>query len=156
MEVAHTTIGRWLMNHNQDINVQMHNLHQPSPITRPDPELDRLKERGWTQERIAGVMEVARTTVLNWLRNVKIDNPNQPSLKQPDPELIRLQKELAARDEFERQQSKTEGSEHFGNSEVRWVDKLLYLYTHQFDIVVDSFARLSHSIKYLRAASGTF
>ncbi len=28
-----------------------------------------------------------------------------------------------------KQQTKTEGSSHFGNSEVRWVDNLLYLYT---------------------------
>jgi transcriptional regulator with XRE-family HTH domain len=29
-----------------------------------------------------------------------------------------------------KQQNKTEGSKHFGNSEVRWVDNLLYLYTN--------------------------
>jgi site-specific DNA-adenine methylase len=32
------------------------------------------------------------------------------------------------------------GSQHFGNSEVRWLDNLLYLYTQPFDIVVDPFA----------------
>ncbi len=39
-----------------------------------------------------------------------------------------------------KQQSKTAGGDHFGNSEVRWVDNLLYLYTKPFDIVVDPFA----------------
>jgi DNA methylase len=39
-----------------------------------------------------------------------------------------------------KQQEKTPGSKHFGNSEVRWVDNLLYLYTQPFDIVVDPFA----------------
>src|SRR5260370_21610662 len=39
-----------------------------------------------------------------------------------------------------KQQHKTEGSKHFGNSEVRWVDNLLYSYTKPFDIVVDPFA----------------
>jgi len=39
-----------------------------------------------------------------------------------------------------KQQGKTQGSSHFGNSEVRWVDNLLYLYTHPFDVVVDPFA----------------
>ncbi len=29
---------------------------------------------------------------------------------------------------------------HGGNSEVRWLDNLLYLYTKPFDIVVDTFA----------------
>lgn len=39
-----------------------------------------------------------------------------------------------------KQQEKTPGSKHFGNSEVRWVDNLLYLYTNPFDVVVDPFA----------------
>lgn len=39
-----------------------------------------------------------------------------------------------------KQQEKSNGSSHFGNSEVRWVDNLLYLYTKPFDIVVDPFA----------------
>lgn len=39
-----------------------------------------------------------------------------------------------------KQQTKTAGSSHFGNSEVRWLDNLLYLYTQPFDIVVDPFA----------------
>lgn len=39
-----------------------------------------------------------------------------------------------------KQQEKTPGSSHFGNSEVRWLDNLIYLYTKPFDIVVDPFA----------------
>jgi len=39
-----------------------------------------------------------------------------------------------------KQQEKTSGSSHFGNSEVKWLDNLLYLYTEPFDIVVDPFA----------------
>jgi transposase len=39
-----------------------------------------------------------------------------------------------------KQQEKTQGAKHFGNSEVRWVDNLLYLYTRPLDIVVDPFA----------------
>lgn len=39
-----------------------------------------------------------------------------------------------------KQQDKTAGGRHFGNSEIRWVDNLLYLYTKPFDIVVDPFA----------------
>lgn len=38
-----------------------------------------------------------------------------------------------------KQQEKTAGAGHFGNSEVRWVDNLLYLYTKSLDIVVDPF-----------------
>ena len=39
-----------------------------------------------------------------------------------------------------KQQEKTAGLNHFGNSEMRWVDNLLYLYTAPFEIVVDPFA----------------
>jgi hypothetical protein len=39
-----------------------------------------------------------------------------------------------------KQQDKTAGASHFGNSEIRWVDNLLYLYTKPFDVVVDPFA----------------
>lgn len=39
-----------------------------------------------------------------------------------------------------KQQEKSSGSSHFGNSEVRWLDNLLYMYTQPFDVVVDPFA----------------
>lgn len=39
-----------------------------------------------------------------------------------------------------KQQEKTPGVSHFGNSEVRWLDNLLYLYTKPLDIVIDPFA----------------
>src|SRR4030095_8609532 len=39
-----------------------------------------------------------------------------------------------------KQQEKTSGSTHYGNSEVRWLDNMLYLYTKPFDVVVDPFA----------------
>lgn len=39
-----------------------------------------------------------------------------------------------------KQQTKSNDLEHFGNSEITWLDRLLYLYTAPFDIVVDPFA----------------
>jgi hypothetical protein len=39
-----------------------------------------------------------------------------------------------------KQQEKTSGSKHFGNSEPTFLDNLLYLYTKPFDIVIDPFA----------------
>jgi len=40
-----------------------------------------------------------------------------------------------------KQQERTSSSKHFGNSEVRWLDNLLYLYTKPLtDIVIDPFA----------------
>jgi hypothetical protein len=39
-----------------------------------------------------------------------------------------------------KQQTKTEGPSHPGNTEVRLLDNLLYLYTDPFDVVIDPFA----------------
>lgn len=39
-----------------------------------------------------------------------------------------------------KQQAKTAGANHFGNSEIKWLDNLLYLYTSPFDVVIDPFA----------------
>ncbi len=39
-----------------------------------------------------------------------------------------------------KKQEKTNSVSHFGNSEVTWLDNLLYLYTKPFDIIVDPFA----------------
>jgi hypothetical protein len=38
-----------------------------------------------------------------------------------------------------KQQKKTKGSTHAGNTEVTFVDNLLYLYTKPFDVIVDPF-----------------
>jgi hypothetical protein len=38
------------------------------------------------------------------------------------------------------QAKKTNEVSHFGNSEARWLDNLLYLYTKPFDVVIDPFA----------------
>ena len=39
-----------------------------------------------------------------------------------------------------KQQDRSEQVSHFGNSEITWLDNLLYLYTNPFDVVVDPFA----------------
>lgn len=50
-------------------------------------------------------------------------------------------------------QSKTEGPTHFGNSEIRWVDNLIYLYTQPFDVVADFFAGSGSTIDICRKRS---
>lgn len=49
-----------------------------------------------------------------------------------------------------KQQKKTNETNHFGNSEVRWVDNLLYLYTDPFDVVIDPFAGGGSTINICR------
>jgi len=39
-----------------------------------------------------------------------------------------------------KQQERSDQVSHFGNSEITWLDHLLYLYTSPFDVVVDPFA----------------
>jgi hypothetical protein len=86
-----------------------------------------------TQEEIASIIGCDRHDVDNLLRKTA-DLPDyaKPAATHAtdfDPPLYNVWK----------QQEKTAGSAHFGNSEVRWVDNLLYLYTDPFDIVVDPF-----------------
>lgn len=92
----------------------------------------------WTQEEIAGSEWVSRPAVTEILSEF-------PTLEK----LTRSAQTMATYSEPDwkppiynvwKQQEKTTGSNHFGNSEVRWVDNLLYLYTQPFGVVVDPFA----------------
>ena len=88
----------------------------------------------YTQEEIAEAVGAAVGTV----NSVCSEMANLPELNKPaashltdfEPPLYNVWK----------QQSRTPGSAHFGNSDSRWVDNLLYLYTQPFDVVVDPFA----------------
>jgi hypothetical protein len=52
-----------------------------------------------------------------------------------------------------KQQEKTAGTKHFGNSEIRWLDNLVYLYTQPADIVVDPFAGSGSTIDLCKKRS---
>ena len=91
-----------------------------------------------TQDGIAEKIGVPQKTVDDWIKTFSDYGQMSDSAKT-----------LASHtdEKFEKpiyniwkQQTKSEGSSHFGNSETRWVDNLLYLYTEPFDIVVDPFA----------------
>lgn len=92
----------------------------------------------WTQEEVAkseGLTQQATALVLQEFPTLeKLVRPQQTlaTYGEPDwkPPIYNVWK----------QQEKTEGSKHFGNSESRWVDNLIYLYTNPFDVVVDPFA----------------
>ena len=87
-----------------------------------------------TQEEIARECQCDQDTVSEIVRKTAIlpDSVKPTANHQADftPPIYNVWK----------QQEKTPGSGHFGNSEVRWVDNLLYLYTHPLDVVVDPFA----------------
>ena len=88
----------------------------------------------WTVEEIAADVGVHKDTVSEVCRKTaelpKSDKSSAEHATNFDPPIYNIWK----------QQTKSEGSGHFGNSETRWVDNLLYLYTEPFDIVVDPFA----------------
>lgn len=87
----------------------------------------------YTQDEIAQAVNVHKDTVNEVCRKSadlpESDKPAAQHLVDFDVPIYNVWK----------QQDKTAGSSHFGNSEVRWVDNLLYLYTNPFDIVVDPF-----------------
>jgi DNA-binding XRE family transcriptional regulator len=92
---------------------------------------------GWTQQEIADAVGVPRQS----LDETFAENGNIANLGKSQ------QSAADHATDFDvpiynvwKQQMKSEGSTHFGNSEVRWVDNLLYLYTKPFDVVVDPFA----------------
>ena len=89
-----------------------------------------------TQQEIAEACDISQPQLAEVLKNIGtvFKNQSDKSLADHatdfDPPIYNIWK----------QQTKSEGSSHFGNSETRWVDNLLYLYTSPFDVVVDPFA----------------
>jgi len=92
---------------------------------------------GWTQQEIADAVGMKADSLKDIVRDfgdiAEIPKPDQSAATHAadfDTPIYNVWK----------QQEKTNGASHFGNSEVRWLDNLLYLYTEPFDMVVDPFA----------------
>ena len=86
-----------------------------------------------TQQEIAERVDVPRQTVADWLRGfAEISAADNPAFSSGNftPPLYNVW----------RQQTKSAGPDHFGNSEPRWLENLLYLHTETHDVVVDPFA----------------
>jgi hypothetical protein len=97
----------------------------------------------YTQEEIAKAVNVGQPTVNGFINSVSgnqndktSDNDDDGSEEEIGPAKFRkIAASPAAQHQTEfdlpiynvwKQQTKSEGSSHFGNSEVRWVDNLLY------------------------------
>ncbi len=102
-----------------------------------------------TQQEIAEAENVARPTVTAATKDfVKIGNLAKSDINAADfadfkPPIYNVWK----------QQTKTAGVSHFGNSESAFVDRLLYLYTVPFDVVVDPFAGSGSTIDICKKRS---
>ena len=84
-----------------------------------------------TQEEIAEAVQVPRKTIDDWTKDfgeIPLDG-NSPFPPGFEPPIYNVWK----------QQTKSNAVSHFGNSETRWVENLLYLYTNAAGIVVDPF-----------------
>ena len=87
----------------------------------------------WTQREIAEEVKIKPGSISGiLLETADLPKPVKSAAEHSDfePELYDVWK----------QQSKSNGTGHFGNSEVRWLDNLLYRYTKTFGVVVDPFA----------------
>ena len=103
-------------------------------------ELEQVAFRLWlacnTQDEIANATGWSQPIVATFIENAQLSNLDKSQQSAAthatdfQPPIYNVWK----------QQTKTNGSNHFGNSEVRWLDNLLYLYTQPFDMVVDPFA----------------
>lgn len=92
--------------------------------------------RCWTSEEIAEEVNIPRQNIDDDLKELLHKN-----------EQLRKSAKVTFSDDFQIPLynvwafgKKTNGVDHFGNTEKRIVDNLLYLYTEPFDIVVDPFA----------------
>ncbi len=102
---------------------------------RRDAKIEELWFACWTFDEIAKECGCSATVVKEVVSSEKFSKtiPTKPAAEHAtdfEPPLYNVWK----------QQEKTAGSNHFGNSEVRWLDNLLYLYTKPLNIVVDPFA----------------
>lgn len=83
----------------------------------------------YTQDEIAEAAGCSRPNVevlIKEFQETKLSKADQSSAAHAtdfDPPVYNVWK----------QQEKTPGANHFGNSEVRWLDNLLYLYTEPFE-----------------------
>ena len=91
----------------------------------------------YTQEEIADKLGLQQQTISGWLDGLTDFGQMSESSKVAAEHATDFDRPLY---NVWKQQQKTPGSEHFGNSESRWVDNLLYLYTRPFDMVIDPFA----------------
>ena len=92
---------------------------------------------GWTEREIGDEVGLTHTAVQQLWQEMA----DLPKLAKPDQSAATHAADFAPPIyNVWKQQTKTNGSNHFGNSEVRWLDNLLYLYTQPFNMVVDPFA----------------
>ncbi len=123
--VSERTIARWTSRRDKDLKDER------------NKKIAELWLACYTEEEIAEAVGFAQQTINDqvkelpendiWQKSVVLSQYQEPGWTPP---LYNVWK----------QQDKTNPVGHFGNSEASFTDRLLYLYTEPFDIVVDPFA----------------
>ena len=99
-----------------------------------------LSRNNTRQRYLAGVIDTTRNRVVEGdapSKSTSSAKRRKASSEKPDNHTADFEPPIY---NLWKQQEKYVGSSHFGNSEVRWLDNLLYLYTDPFAVVVDPFA----------------
>jgi hypothetical protein len=124
LSVSERTIRNWLSRIDKDAKADR------------DRRIFDLWLACWTQQEIAAELGITQGEIAKSIPNGNLSELGKPDKAAADhatdfdPPIYNIWK----------QQKKTAGSSHFGNSEVRLLDNLLYLYTSPFDVVIDPFA----------------
>ena len=126
LSVSPSTVQEWLSRIDKD-----------TKATRDRRIFDRWLAC-WTQEEISASEDMSREAI----SNISVEFPILEKLPKPAQTLATYAEPEWTPPIYNiwKQQTKTPGSKHFGNSEISFLDNLLYLYTDPFDVIVDPFA----------------
>jgi len=102
-------------------------------------ERNRIIQEMWfacyTQEEIAERVDIPRQTISDKIKNL----PKMENFPKSANSALYQDTDIPLYDVWTAS-TKSNEVNHFGNSEAKWVDNLIYMYTQPFDIVVDPFA----------------
>lgn len=119
------TVSRWISRKSKDLKAERNR------------KIAGMWLACYTEEEIAAEVKVDQSTVNRqvqelcksaiWQKRIIFSLYQDPNWKPPLYDVWKMQ-------------NKSDRVSHPGNTEVQWVDNLLYMYTEPFDIVVDPFA----------------
>lgn len=125
LSVSERTVRRWLSRRIKDMKDER------------DRQIADMWLACYTEEEIAEAVGMPQQTVNDhtrelpkddiWQKSVVFSEYRDPAWHPPLYDVWKVQ-------------DKSNETGHFGNSEAKWVDNLLYMYTEPFDTVVDPFA----------------
>ncbi len=122
LSVSERTIRRWLGRIDKDTKREQ------------EKKIFDLWLACYTQQEIADSVGVSQFTVSNLIENGQVSEINKT------PQANHLTDFKLPVYNVWKLQNKSDNLKHFGNSEITWLDNLLYLYTNPLDIVIDPFA----------------